>query len=63
MVLWFFQEVKSSREEQEEDTRMEGMNTDFAKLKSEFGQTHDSVSFYCLMEYFRDMSLRDDKDE
>ena len=54
--------MKSSRDEQKHDSEMEGLDNDFAKLKSEFGQTHESVSFYCLMEFFRDMSLRDDKD-
>ncbi|KAJ7389203.1 DIS3 mitotic control [Desmophyllum pertusum] len=53
-------EVKSSREEQDKSVGTQGLDGDFAKLKSEFGQTHDSVSFYCLMEFFREMSLRDD---
>ena len=45
---------------EEHNTRSQNLDGDFAKLKSEFGQTHDSVSFYCLMEFFREMSLRDD---
>ena len=46
----------------EEQTHVgkQGLDGDFAKLKSEFGQTHESVSFYCLMEFFREMSMRDD---
>ncbi|XP_027053645.1 DIS3-like exonuclease 1 isoform X2 [Pocillopora damicornis] len=54
-------EVKSSRNDQDKvvGTR-QGLDSDFAKLKSEFGQTHESVSLYCLMEFFREMSLRDD---
>lgn len=38
------------------------LDAELGKLKSEFGQTHESVSFYFLMEYFREMSLQDDKD-
>lgn len=53
-------EVKSSREEQKEDTEMLELDNELGKLKSEFGQTHESVSLYCLMEFFREMSLRDD---
>lgn len=54
------QEVKSSREEQHKTAGIQRLDGDFAKLKSEFGQTHDSVSLYSLMEFFREMSLRDD---
>jgi len=53
-------EVKSSREEQHKTAGIQRLDSDFAKLKSEFGQTHDSVSLYSLMEFFREMSLRDD---
>ncbi|KAL9987682.1 hypothetical protein ACROYT_G002028 [Oculina patagonica] len=53
-------EVKSSRVEEHKSVGTQGLDGDFAKLKSEFGQTHESVSFYCLMEFFREMSLRDD---
>ncbi|XP_078361482.1 DIS3-like exonuclease 1 [Oculina patagonica] len=53
-------EVKSSRVEEHKSVGTQGLEGDFAKLKSEFGQTHESVSFYCLMEFFREMSLRDD---
>ena len=60
IYLFYLQEVKSSRDEQSKDTGTERRNNDFQKLKSEFAQTHESVSFYCLMEYFREMSLRDD---
>ena len=60
IYLFYLQEVKSSRDEQSKDTGTERLNNDFQKLKSEFAQTHESVSFYCLMEYFREMSLRDD---
>ena len=56
---FFCQEVKSSRVEEHKSVGTQGLDGDFAKLKSEFGQTHDSVSFYCLMEFFREMSLRD----
>ena len=52
--------MKSSREEQERDVAMQELDSDFAKLKSDFGQTHESVSFYCLMEFFREMSMRDE---
>ena len=41
---------------------VEELDAELGKLKSEFGQTHESVSFYCLMEYFREMSLQDDND-
>lgn len=41
---------------------IEELDAELGKLKSEFGQTHESVSFYFLMEYFREMSLQDDKD-
>ena len=60
IYLFYLQEVKSSRDEQSKDTGTERLNNEFQKLKSEFAQTHESVSFYCLMEYFREMSLRDD---
>ncbi|CAH3019970.1 unnamed protein product [Porites evermanni] len=53
-------EVKSSRDEQSKDTGTERLDNEFQKLKSEFAQTHESVSFYCLMEFFREMSMRDD---
>lgn len=52
--------MKSSREEQHKTAGIQRLDGDFAKLKSEFGQTHDSVSLYSLMEFFREMSLRDD---
>ncbi|XP_067057370.1 DIS3-like exonuclease 1 [Acropora muricata] len=55
-------EVKSSREEQKGNMEIEKLDAELGKLKSEFGQTHESVSFYFLMEYFREMSLQDDKD-
>ncbi|KAK2567887.1 DIS3-like exonuclease 1 [Acropora cervicornis] len=55
-------EVKSSREEQKGNMEIEELDAELGKLKSEFGQTHESVSFYFLMEYFREMSLQDDKD-
>ena len=60
MYLFYFQEVKSSRDEQSKDTGTERLDNEFQKLKSEFAQTHESVSFYCLMEFFREMSMRDD---
>jgi len=53
-------EVKSSRDEQQKSVGTEGLDGDFAKLRSEFGQTHQSVSLYSLMEFFREMSLQDD---
>ena len=58
--VFIFQEVKSSREEQNKDLGAQGLDNDFEKLKSEFAQTHESVSYYCLMEFFREMSMRDD---
>ena len=60
IYLFCFQEVKSSRDEQSKDTGTERLDNEFQKLKSEFAQTHESVSFYCLMEFFREMSMRDD---
>ena len=60
IYLFYFQEVKSSRDEQSKDTGTERLDNEFQKLKSEFAQTHESVSFYCLMEFFREMSMRDD---
>lgn len=55
------QEVKSSRDEQQKNcVGTQGLDDDFARLKSEFGQTHESVSLYSLLEFFREMSLRDD---
>lgn len=53
-------EVKSSRDEQQKSVGTQGLGDDFARLKSEFGQTHESVSLYSLLEFFREMSLRDD---
>ena len=55
-----YQEVKSSRDEQQKSVGTQGLDGDFARLKAEFGQTHESVSLYSLMEFFREMSLRDD---
>ena len=52
--------MKSSREEQSKDFDAQGFDNEFEKLKSEFSQTHESVSFYCLMEFLREMSMRDD---
>ena len=60
IYLFYFQEVKSSRDEQSKDKGTERLDNEFQKLKSEFAQTHESVSFYCLMEFFREMSMRDD---
>ena len=60
IYLFYFQEVKSSRDEQSKDTGTERLDNEFQKLKSEFAQTHESVSFYYLMEFFREMSMRDD---
>lgn len=53
-------EVKSSRNDQDKVSGTQKLDGDFAKLKSEFGQTHESVSLYCLMQLLREMSLRDD---
>ncbi|PFX22556.1 DIS3-like exonuclease 1 [Stylophora pistillata] len=53
-------EVKSSRNDQDKVSGTQKLDGDFAKLKSEFGQTHESVSLYCLMQFLREMSLRDD---
>lgn len=52
--------MKSSRDEQHKIVGTQGLDDDFARLKSEFGQTHESVSLYSLLEFFREMSLRDD---
>jgi len=55
-----YQEVKSSRDEQQKSGGKQILDGDFIKLKSEYGQTHESVSLYSLLEFFREMSLRDD---
>ena len=61
VIFSFAQEVKSSREEQGNLKSLDHkLDSELAKLKSEFGQSHESVSLYCLMEHFKELSLTED---
>ena len=59
IYITFFVSVRRQRRAKVVGTR-QCLDGDFAKLKSEFGKTHESVSSYFLMKFLREMSLRDD---
>lgn len=52
--------VKRADQQRLSNSKSDQLDTEFAKLKREYGQTHESVSFYSLLEHFRELSLLED---